>query len=337
MSGKLPFSVSTLLATALLGAQELPPPIPGEEAPRAIPVNPPAAPKAVPVTPATPSEGPKVKHQKNKELRAVQIPLGIRDAKPIVPKTEELMRASEKGIVDGDTMWMTIDHARSQGVTTVDLGRDGLCFLIERKVVDGKVAPLVVRGGKGIPANVREAILQQARKKAVLFGLGRDRLLVGSGSQRMRLGVSARYGRSVHSSQSILFDEFPAEVRKAATDLLEAARILPVASIAKGVVSAEFVPPQQARRLTILSGRRLIAVRDPGKAATVLHPAVAAARMPGRSVVVLDELQWEQIQGYLTAGGTDPAAATGPDRGTGQCLIAVGAQTYRLTVSPVGW
>jgi hypothetical protein len=330
----------TLVSTGLVSAQESPPPpplIPGEEVPRAVPVEPAEPPKAEPApsAPAATPPGPDPKPADPKDteeepsLKAIRLPIGVRSAKPVVPKTEQLIRDSEKTLVAGDQMWLTIDHPRGQGVTSIDIDRTGQCFFMERRVGEDRALPTIVRGGRGVPASVRTAMLNASRRKGVLYGLGRDRLVSGGSAERMRLGISSGLGRSVHTSQSFPIDVYPDDVRSAAKALLDAARKLPVLSSARGIVSAEFVPPQQARRLTVLGGNRLIAVRDPGKEATELSPVVAAGRMPGRRVVVTDAYEWEQIQSYLTVGGTQETEAT-------SCLISLGAQVYRLYVEPVG-
>ena len=253
----------------------------------------------------------------------------MRNAKPVVSSAEKLMRDSETAMVDGDQFWITIEHARGAGVTSIDVEPSGMCFVIERLVVDGELLPTVVRAGRELPGATRNAMLNQARKKSVLYGLGRDRVVQGGAAERMRMGVAARLGRSVHSSQSIPLDQYPPAVREATTKLLTTARTLPVVTSVYGIVTAEFVPPQQARRLTVLGGRRLVGVRDPGKEAKVLSATVAAARMPGRRVVVTDPVEWDRILGYLTGGGLEQEAAS-------SCLIAVGSQVFRLDVEALG-
>ncbi len=307
MRAALPILLSASLATCLLPAQEPPPPIPGEEPPRKTDAEPDPAPP-----------------------KAVVVPLGKKEAKPAVPSVDQLLEASEEGEVEADTMWLIIEHAKRRGLTTIDVLEDGTCQLIERTFgAGGRGDAIVVRAGKGVPASVSGTMMRHARRKTVLFGIGRDRLSLGAGSEQLRVGVAARHGRSVHTSPSAAFDAYPAEVREAVTALLQAARALPVAADVRAVVSAEFVDPRQARRLTAVGGQRLVAVRDPGRDATLLPPAVAAARMPGRKIVVRDALEWERIRSYMTAGGLDPDAG-------GQCLIAVGVQTFRLSVEVVG-
>ncbi len=316
----LSFAACWALATPLLPGQgvPLPPPPDGADAVPAPPADPVApVPKAEPVGPrgVEPLAG---------------VPLGKLDAEPVVRSAEELLKESETASVEADTFWLGFDHAGGAGETFIDC-EAGLCFLLERRVIDGQIGPLVVRGGRGVPDQVRLEMLGQASRKSVLYAAGRGRIVGRAGAERMRLGVSARRGTSVHSSQSLPFDQYPAEVRAAATALLESARALPVASAAKGVVYAEFVMPQAARRMTVLQGQRLIGVRDPGKDEPLVAPAVMAARAPGRRIVVLDELQWEVVQNYLEAGGTAP-----DPRGVRSCLIGVGAATYRLFVETAG-
>ncbi len=308
----LPILVPTYLATCLLCGQELPPPIPGEETARPEKVE----------TVTESAEAPKVRV-------LATLPLGLKDAKPVVPTIERLLLASESAKVPADSMWLIIEHAKRRGVTSIDVGRDGVCQLVERNFgEEGRGDALIVRSGKSVPTSIRTTMLELARQKGVLFGIGRDRLLLGAGADRLRIGVAANRGRSVRTSPSAAFDEYPEEVRKAATALLIAARSLPLLKDVKAVISTEFVDPRQARRLTVLEGRHLITVEDPGRDATLLPPAVAAARMPGRKIVVRDALEWEEIRSYLSAADQDPDV-------DGHCLISVGSQTYRLSVEVI--
>lgn len=313
--------VPTYLATCLLCGQELPPPIPGEEAPR------PEPPKVAEVAEvATPPGGVDAR----KVTPLLTIPLGLKEAKPAVPTIEHLLQSSESAKVSADSMWITIEHAKRRGVTSIDVGRDGVCHLIERDFGEsGQGDAVIVRSGKSLPTSIRATMMGLARQKGILFGIGRDRLLLGTGGDQLRIGVASNHGRSVHTSPSAAFDEYPAEVREAATALLSAARKLPLLKDVKAVVSTEFVDPRRARRLTALEGQRLIVVDDPDRDATLLPPAVAAARMPGRKIVVRDALEWEEIRSYLSAAGLDPDI-------DGHCLISVGSQTYRLSVEVLG-
>ena len=335
MRAALPILASTCLATSLLSGQELPPPIPGEEPSR--PSTPGTKDPDTPATktpPAAPQTGPVAKEPFGpripKAQPLVKIPLGTKEVKPVVPTVDRLLESSESAKVEADSMWLIIEHAKRRGMTTIDVGSDGVCQLIERKFGEtGRGDPVIVRAGKSVPKSISSAMMDLARQKGVLFSIGRDRLLLGAGADRLQIGVAANRGRSVHTSPSAAFDEYPKEVRAAATALLEAARDLPMANDVQAVISAEFVDPRQARRLTTLGGSRLISVKDPGREATLLPPAVAASRMPGRKIVVRDALEWEKIRAYMTAGGLNPAA-------DGQCLISVGSQVYRLSVEVVG-
>ena len=106
--------------------------------------------------------------------------------------------------------------------------------------------------------------------------------------------------------------------------MLEVSRTMSVNKEAMGILSAEFVNPAQARRLTVLQGQKLIAVKDPGKEAKKLSAIIAAARMPGRKVVVTDPDEWLRVVTYLNYN------KRGANINEGRFLISVGKQTYRV-------
>lgn len=318
----LPSALCAVLATPLLSGQAPPPPppIPGEEvAPRAIPVKPtePPAPKPKPVGSA-PRAG---------DTAAAPKPS---DAAAGSANVERLLKSSENAEIAADTLWLEIEQTKLRNIISIDLSQSGTCHLIERVLAgEGRGETLFVRSGRTVPKSVRDRAFATTRNKAVIFGLGRDRIKLGAGSDRMRIGLAANLGRSVHTSRPAPFDDYPDAVRASVTALLESARELPVSTAARAVIRTEFVDPRQARRLTIVGGQKLIGVKDPGREATALPPVVAAIRMPGRKLVISDELEWEHVQAYLSAAGvSDPKLG-------GQCLVGIGMQTYRLFVEPV--
>jgi hypothetical protein len=261
--------------------------------------------------------------------RAIRVPLGVKESKPVIPSIEKLIEKSRDAKVEADRVWIVIEHPKSGGMSVIDLDKDGSCYLMEREQFrQGGSPSCIVRSGKTIPRALRENMIDLACRKSVLFGVGGVRLLSKVESTRMRLGVAANYGRSVYTSRPATFDQYPQAFREAVISLLAAARKLPLSEQARGIVSAQFVDPRQARRLTVLGGQALVAVRDPGKDATVLSPVVAAARMPGRMVVVEKEEDWQRVLSYLSGG-------TGQVRDD-HCLISVGAHCYRLLVEPLG-
>lgn len=259
----------------------------------------------------------------------VRVPLGVKESKPVIPSVEKLIERSREAKVAADRVWIVIEYAKNGGTSVIDLGNDGSCYLIEREQFrPGGSSPFIVRFGKTIPRALRENMMDLACRKSVLFGVGGVRPLSKVESTRMRLGVAGNHGRSVHTSRLAPFDLYPEAFREAVMGLLAAARAMPLRKAVRGVVSAQFIDPRQAKRLTVLGGQTLVAVRDPGKEATVLSPAVAAARMPGRMVAVEKEEDWQRILSYLSGG-------TGQVRGD-HCLISVGAHCYRLLVEPLG-
>ncbi|MCP4849895.1 MAG: hypothetical protein GY899_18305 [Verrucomicrobiaceae bacterium] len=259
---------------------------------------------------------------------AIKVPLGVRESKPAVPSVEKLIEKSRDARVEADRAWIVIDHAGNGGVSVIDLNSEGECYLIERGGT-GNVETFswIVRGGNTIPRIIVDNMMDLACRKSVLFGVGGAGLLSRVDSGKMRLGVAANNGRSVHTSRSAGFNQYPAAFREGVLALLTAARALPLTKSVKGMVSAEFIDPRQARRLTVLEGKTLVAVRDPGKDAVVLSPVVAAARMPGRKVVAEKEEDWNRILSYLSGG-------TGQITGD-HCLISLGVHTYRLFVEPI--
>ena len=122
------------------------------------------------------------------------------------------------------------------------------------------------------------------------------------------------------------FSQYPEEFRESVAILMEETRRFPLNRNGLGVISSEFVNPRQAKRLTVISGQKLIAVKDPGKEAKSLSAIVGASRMPGRRIVVTDPTEWLRIITYLNYD------KPGSESQEGQFLISVGAQTYRILV-----
>ncbi len=255
---------------------------------------------------------------------AIKVPLGIKESKPAVPSVEKLIEKSREASVEADQAWLILEHAGNGGVSVIDLGADGSCYLMERGFGSKETSSWIVRGGNAIPKEIRDNLMALASRKSVLFGVGNRRLLSRIDSGNLRVGVAANNGSSVHASRPASFGQYPGDFREGVLGILAEARKLPVTKSARGIVRAEFIDPRQARRLTILDGKRLLAVRDPGREASDLPAAVAAARMPGRMVVVDSEEDWKRILSYLSGG-------TGQIRRE-HCLISVGVHTYRLFV-----
>jgi hypothetical protein len=259
---------------------------------------------------------------------AIRVPLGVRESKPAVPSVEALIEKSREASVRSDRAWIVIEHAGKGGMSVIDLAGDGHCYLMERAgATKSETSSWIVRTGNTIPRAITDNMMQLASRKSVLFGVGGRRLLSRVDSGNLRLGVAANNGRSVHTSRPAALDQYPPDFMEGVLSLLAAARTLPLTKSVRGMVRAEFIDPRQARRLTVLDGRTLVAVRDPGRDATVLPPAVAAARMPGRRVAVDTEEDWKRILSYLSGG-------TGQINGD-HCLISLGAHTYRLFVEPL--
>ena len=255
---------------------------------------------------------------------AIRVPLGIKESKPAVPSVEKLIEKSREASVEADQAWIDIEHSGNGGVSVIDLGADGYCYLMERGAGGTETASWIIRGGNELPKSMRDNLLRLVSRKSVLFGVGGSRLLSRIDSGNLSLGVAANNGRSVYTSRPAAFGQYPADLREGVLAFLAAARKLQLAKSARGIVRAEFIDPRQARRLTVLEGKRLVAVRDPGAEAKVLPAAVAAARMPGRKVVVASEEDWKRILNYLSGG-------TGKVQGD-HCLVSVGVHTYRLFV-----
>ena len=256
-----------------------------------------------------------------------KVPLGVKEAKPKVPTVEELLEKSKKGEVDADSMWVIIEHAKGRGVTAVDIRSDGSCWIMEKKLLGpGKSSPYIIRSSNEIPSGLSEKILGIAKQKSILFAESIGRAVAPAGAERLKIGVSANNGRSVHSSSSVPFAQYPEEFRKSVAMLMEVTRSFPLNRNGLGIISSEFVNPRQARRLTVISGQKLIAVKDPGRDAKELSAIVAASRMPGRRIVVTDPTEWLRIITYLNYD------KPGSEAQEGQCLISVGAQTYRILV-----
>ncbi|MDB4712100.1 hypothetical protein OAF35_05465 [Verrucomicrobiales bacterium] len=256
-----------------------------------------------------------------------KVPLGVKEAKPKVPTVEELLEKSKNGEVDADSMWVIIEHAKDRGVTAVDIRSDGSCWIMEKKLLGpGKSSPYIIRSSNEIPNGLSEKILGIAKQKSILFAESVGRAVAVAGGERVKIGVSANNGRSVHSSPTVPFSQYPEEFRESVALLMEVSRRFPLNRNGLGVISSEFVNPRQARRLTVISGQKLIAVKDPGRDAKELSAIVAASRMPGRRIVVTDPTEWLRIITYLNFD------RPGSEAQEGQCLISVGAQTYRILV-----
>lgn len=259
-----------------------------------------------------------------------KVPLGVKEAKPKIPTVDELVEKSTKGEVEADSVWVIIEHAKGRGATAVDIRSDGSCWVMEKKLLGpGKLSPYIVRSSTETPNGLGEKILNIAKKKSILFAESAGRASAAAGSERVKIGVSANNGRSVHSSPSVPFSQYPEEFRESVSVLMEATRRFPLNRNALGVISSEFVNPRQARRLTVLSGQKLIGVKDPGRDAKELSAIVSASRMPGRKIVVTDPTEWLRIITYLNYD------KPGTEAKEGQCLISVGAQTYRIFVEQV--
>ena len=261
------------------------------------------------------------------QVQVDKVPLGIKEAKPKVPTIEELLERGKKGEVDADSMWFIIEHAKERGVTAIDIRSDGSCWVMEKKVLGpGKTSPYIIRSSNEIPNGLSEKILKIAKQKSILFAENVGRAVVAAGTERLKIGVSANNGRSVHSSPSVPFSQYPEEFRESVAILMEETRRFPLNRNGLGVISSEFVNPRQAKRLTVISGQKLIAVKDPGKEAKSLSAIVGASRTPGRRIVVTDPTEWLRIITYLNYD------KPGSDSQEGQFLISVGVQTYRILV-----
>ncbi|MCH2026841.1 MAG: hypothetical protein MK172_13985, partial [Verrucomicrobiales bacterium] len=194
-----------------------------------------------------------------------KVPLGVKEARPKIPTVDELVEKSKKGEVEADSVWVIIDHAKGRGSTAVDIRSDGSCWVMEKKLLGpGKLSSYIVRSSTETPNGLGKKILNIAKKKSILFAQSVGRASAAAGSERVKIGVSANNGRSVHSSPSVPFSQYPEEFRESVSVLMEATRRFPLNRNALGVVSSEFVDPRQARRLTVLSGQKLIGVKDPG-------------------------------------------------------------------------
>ena len=271
---------------------------------------------------------PPVTRGKSPVQGAIRVPLGVKESKPVVPSVEKLIEKSREASVKADRAWIVIEHAGKGGVSVIDLDRDGHCYLMERGGSgSGETSSWIVRSGNTIPRVISDNMMDLACRKSVLFGVSGTGLLSRVDSGRLRLGVAASNGRSVYTSRLAAFDQYPPDFREGVLGLLAAARTLPLTKSVRGMVSAEFIDPRQARRLTVLDGRVLVAVRDPGKDAVILPPVVAASRMPGRKVAVEKEEDWKRVLSYLSGG-------TGQNTGD-HCLISLGVHTYRLLVEPI--
>lgn len=246
-------------------------------------------------------------------------------ATPRIPSIEELLKKSQEGKVDADSVWLIIEHAKQRGVTAIDLQSDGSCWVLEKKVVSGvDTSQYIVKYISELPNQIGEKLLSLGREKKILFADNSSFARSAINVEKLRVGVSSNNGRSVHTSPLIAFSQYPDSFREIVTLLLEVSRTMSVNKEAMGILSAEFVNPAQARRLTVLQGQKLIAVKDPGKEAKKLSAIIAAARMPGRKVVVTDPDEWLRVVTYLNYN------KRGANINKGRFLISVGKQTYRV-------
>lgn len=246
-------------------------------------------------------------------------------ATPRIPSIEELLKKSQEGKVDADSVWLIIEHAKQRGVTAIDLQSDGSCWVLEKKVVSGvDTSHYIVKYISELPNQIGEKLLSLGREKKILFADNSSFARSAINVEKLRVGVSSNNGRSVHTSPLIAFSQYPDSFREIVTLLLEVSRTMSVNKEAMGILSAEFVNPAQARRLTVLQGQKLIAVKDPGKEAKKLSAIIAAARMPGRKVVVTDPDEWLRVVTYLNYN------KRGTNINKGRFLISVGKQTYRV-------
>ena len=195
------------------------------------------------------------------QVQGDKVPLGIKEARPKVPTIEELLERGKKGEVDADSMWFIIEHAKERGVTAIDIRSDGSCWVMEKKVLGpGKTSPYIIRSSNEIPNGLSEKILKIAKQKSILFAENVGRAVAAAGTERLKIGVSANNGRSVHSSPSVPFSQYPEEFRESVAILMEETRRFPLNRNGLGVISSEFVNPRLAKRLTVISGQKLIAV-----------------------------------------------------------------------------
>ena len=246
-------------------------------------------------------------------------------ATPRIPSIEELLKKSQEGKVDADSVWLIIEHAKQRGVTAIDLQSDGCCWVLEKKVVSGvDTSHYIVKYISELPNQIGEKLLSLGREKKILFADNSSFARSAINVEKLRVGVSSNNGRSVHTSPLIDFSQYPDSFREVVTLMLEVSRTMSVNKEAMGILSAEFVNPAQARRLTVLQGQKLIAVKDPGKEAKKLSAIIAAARMPGRKVVVTDPDEWLRVVTYLNYN------KRGTNINKGRFLISVGKQTYRV-------
>ena len=261
----------------------------------------------------------------NKKGQDVNKENKVQKASPRIPSVEELLKKSKEGKVDADSMWLIIEHAKRSGLTAIDLQSDGSCWVLEKKVISGvNASPYVVKYISKFPNQIGENLLSLGREKKILFADNSNFARSSINEEKLRIGVSSNNGRSVHTSPLISFSQYPDSFREAVTLVLELSRTMPVNKEAMGILSAEFVNPSQVRRLTVLQGQKLIAVKDPGKDAKTLSAIIAAARMPGRKVVVSDPEEWLRVVTYLNYN------KRGPNVIEGRFLISVGKQTYRV-------
>ena len=271
-----------------------------------------------------------VLRSKNKKSQALNKENKPQKSSPRIPSVEELLKKSQEGKVDADSMWLIIEHAKRRGVTAIDLQSDGSCWVLEKKVIEGvNDSTYNAKYISKFSNQLGKRLLDLGREKRILFADNSSFARSSINEEKMRIGVSSNNGRSVHTSPLISFAQYPENFREAVTVLLEISRTLPVNNEVMGILSAEFVNPSLARRLTILQGQKLISVKDPGKDAKDLPAIIAAARMPGRKVAVNDPEEWLRVVTYLNYN------KRGSHAKEGRFLISVGKQTYRVYAEKV--
>lgn len=248
-------------------------------------------------------------------------------ASPVIPSVDELLEKSKEGNVEADSMWVVIDHAKGRGVTCIDIQSNGSCWVIEKTNLKGlATTPYVVKYSPILANAMGKKLLSLASRKDILFADNKSFSKASKNAEKVKIGVSSNNGRSVHTSPLIPFSDYPESFRENLALVMQSARTMPLSREAMGVVSSEFVNPTQSRRLTVLQGQKLIAVKDPGKNAKVLSAIIAASRMPGRKVVVTDPEEWLKVITYLNYN------KAGSGTREGRFLISVGKQTYRIFV-----
>ena len=76
-----------------------------------------------------------VLRSKNKKSQALNEENKPQKASLRIPSVEELLKKSQEGKVDADSMWLIIEHAKRRGVTAIDLQSDGSCWVLEKNML----------------------------------------------------------------------------------------------------------------------------------------------------------------------------------------------------------